>query len=129
MLQSSNKCALRVCSHVTVSILDDDQPLAISSTTTASVAENTPNSTVILVVKTADPTDQGLIFALSGSDATDFTINSSTGEISFPTSPDFETTADQGGDNVYNVTVTATDSFIPDSVGFTGSDDHRHSRE
>ena len=38
-----------------------------------------------------------------------FTIDANTGEVSFITAPDFEAPGDDGGDNVYDITVTASD--------------------
>jgi hypothetical protein len=50
-----------------------------------------------------------LTYTLGGTDATDFTINSTTGVIAMVTR-DFEAPADTGADNVYDVTIIATDS-------------------
>ena len=44
-----------------------------------------------------------------GADAAAFSINATTGAISFNTAPDFEAPADANGDNIYVVHVTATD--------------------
>ena len=49
----------------------------------------------------------------TGTDAGDFTIDSSTGVLSFAQRPNFEIPADNGGDNVYNVTVRARDTASP----------------
>jgi len=43
-------------------------------------------------------------------DATLFSIDANTGLLTFLTAPDFESPADSGGDNVYEVTVRVTDS-------------------
>ncbi|MCB1490547.1 MAG: tandem-95 repeat protein, partial [Rhodobiaceae bacterium] len=45
-----------------------------------------------------------------GADANLFDIDAHTGALVFKSAPDFEVRADQDGDNVYDVTVTATDS-------------------
>lgn len=50
-----------------------------------------------------------------GDDASLFTVNSSSGQIAFIDSPDFEMPADVGTDNVYEVEVTVTDAMA-DSV-------------
>src|SRR5439155_10460255 len=47
-----------------------------------------------------------------GADAAKFSITSA-GVLTFTAAPDFENPADAGGDNVYNVIVTATDSGFP----------------
>ncbi|WP_367113333.1 cadherin-like domain-containing protein [Zoogloea sp.] len=46
---------------------------------------------------------------VGGADATKFTINASTGALSFISAPDFETPTDAGGDNVYDVTIQVSD--------------------
>lgn len=100
---------------VTVTPLNDNAPVITSVETTASVPENTPNSAVILNIDASD-TDvpvQSLTYSLTGPDASVFAINSSTGEITFLASPDYDNPLDQGTDNVYNVTVNVTDSGAP----------------
>jgi hypothetical protein len=47
---------------------------------------------------------------VGGADAAKFTIDPNTGVLSFVTSPDFEAPTDSGGDNVYDVTVRASNS-------------------
>ena len=53
---------------------------------------------------------------LSGTDASDFTLTldadngNGTYELAFKAVPNYEAPADAGGNNVYNITVTATDS-------------------
>ncbi len=46
----------------------------------------------------------------SATDYTNFTINSSTGALSFNTAPDYENPIDSGGYNIYALTVNATDT-------------------
>ena len=46
---------------------------------------------------------------IGGADASKFTINSSTGALSFVTAPNFELPTDAGGNNVYDVIVQASD--------------------
>ncbi|MBB1300744.1 Ig-like domain-containing protein, partial [Pseudoalteromonas sp. SR44-8] len=53
--------------------------------------------------------DVGITYTLSGTDASQFTINSSSGVITFKTAPDYESPGDSGGDNIYNIIVTAND--------------------
>ena len=55
-------------------------------------------------------------WTLEGSDAGDFTItrnSSGNGELKFRSSPNFESPADSGANNVYNVTVKVTDNGSP----------------
>ena len=70
-------------------------------------------TTADLVVADYDGRDeegQTISWSRTGTDAGDFTIDSSTGVLSFAQRPNFEIPADNGGDNVYNVTVRARDT-------------------
>ncbi|MTI42736.1 DUF4214 domain-containing protein, partial [Roseibium hamelinense] len=71
-----------------------------------SVDENT------LDFATVAATDNAAVsYGISGGvDAAAFDIDTSTGELSFATAPDHETPADDNGDNLYEVTVSATDA-------------------
>jgi len=50
---------------------------------------------------------KGLIFSLSGEDSALFTLNPTTGALSFKTSPDFEAPADADKNNDYRLIITA----------------------
>lgn len=70
-----------------------------------SVDENTA------VVGTVVATDNAAVaYSISGGDAGFFDIDGTTGALSFKAAPDYENPTDAGGDNVYNVNVTATDA-------------------
>ena len=56
-----------------------------------------------------DADGDDLSYSLSGTDAALFTIDPATGAVRFIASPDFENPGDAGGDNVYDITVTASD--------------------
>ena len=77
---------------------------------TVALAEN--NTEVTTVVTVDANTGQTVTFTLSGADAGLFTL-SSTGELTFNTAPDYEMPTDAGGNNMYEVTVTATDDGTP----------------
>ena len=52
-----------------------------------------------------------ITFSINGGvDASKFTINATTGVLAFVSAPDFEAPTDVNGDNIYEVTVRATDS-------------------
>jgi len=55
-----------------------------------------------------DPEDDEITWSLTGDDAADFAI-SDDGVLTFATSPNYEAPADADTDNIYEVTVTATD--------------------
>ena len=55
------------------------------------------------------------VWSLDGTDSDDFTIGN-TGVLLFATSPDYERPADSGGNNVYEVTVSAKDDALNEVV-------------
>ena len=91
---------------VTVNVTDVDESLTIGGLSNGTVAENSPWAS-------ATPTVAGatgaVAWTLEGVDASDFTIDGSTGALSM-VARDFEAPADDDRDNVYAVTVKATDA-------------------
>ena len=75
-------------------------------------AENGTMAVTTVVATDAD-TGQTIAFTLSGDDAGLFSITPAGGELRFTTSPDYENPADTGGNNMYEVTITATDNGMP----------------
>ena len=95
---------------VNVERQDDDAPVFTSADATILHNENT--QTVITVVA-EDPDDLGAITYSLASGIFDndlFSINSSSGVLTFQSSPDFETPTDADLNNGYIVEVTATDT-------------------
>ncbi|MFE8583487.1 cadherin domain-containing protein [Sphingomonas sp. NCPPB 2930] len=93
---------------VTIAVTNVNEAPVITSPATLSMAEN---GTVVGTLTASDP-DAGttLNWAIAGgADANLFTINPTTGALTFRTAPDFEVPRDAGGDNVYNLTVSASD--------------------
>ena len=96
---------------VTLTALNDNDPL-ITSDGVLSIAENTTVVTIV-TAKDADLPAQTLAYSISGgTDSALFSINPSTGELTFITEPDYEVPTDAGLDNVYNVTVQASDGTL-----------------
>ncbi|SFD70521.1 carbohydrate-binding protein [Roseivivax sediminis] len=62
-----------------------------------------------------DGEDDALSYTLSGDDSEAFSFDAETGTLSFVTAPDFELAGDFDGDNVYEVTLTASDGVLEDS--------------
>ncbi|MGP1384445.1 MAG: SwmB domain-containing protein, partial [Thainema sp.] len=85
-----------------------------TSAANPSVIEN--STTVTTVVATDADGDTLSYFIAGGVDAALFSIDENTGELSFATAPDFEIPGDNGGDNVYNVSVTVSDGNEGGSV-------------
>ena len=102
---------------VTVSVTDVAP--TITSSTTVTVPEGTATSTVVYTATATDPAGGTVTYSLTGADAAAFTINSSTGAVTFNASPDFETKSSysfnvkasdpSGAFNAQAVTVTVTD--------------------
>ena len=96
---------------LSISLLDDtgSAPTFAQASASINVDENTASA-----VYTAQATDvdvgDTLSYSISGTDSSLFTIDPSSGDLTFNTAPDFETPADSGGDNIYNLSITATDS-------------------
>nr|WP_223229939.1 Ig-like domain-containing protein [Pseudoalteromonas piscicida] len=88
-----------------------NNPPSFNSNASTNFAEN--GTGTVLDVNAVDgdggSNDSGITYSLSGTDASQFSINSSSGVITFKTAPDYESPGDNGGDNIYNITVTAND--------------------
>jgi len=94
---------------VTVKDLNDTAPV-ISSAAAQTFAENGKAAVYAVASTDADTTKETAAYSISGGkDAALFSIDSKTGAVSFVSSPNFEAPADDGKDNVYNITVAATD--------------------
>ena len=86
---------------VTVTDVDEDNPV-ITGSETVSVQEN---QTFVATFNSDEP----VTWSLSGTDSDLFSI-SNTGDLTFISAPDYEAAGDDGANNEYNLTVTATDS-------------------
>src|SRR5436190_1802919 len=108
--------------------LFDDQAIAVSvgnvnetpviisdgggATASIGVAEN---GTAVATVMASDVDGPSLSYSLvGGADQGKFTIDAATGLLSFPSAPLFESPGDAGGNNVYDVTVRASDGTLFD---------------
>jgi len=95
----------------TISVNNVNEAPSITSAATASIPENT---TAVLTVTSTDP-DAGATKAYSingGLDASKFTINGTSGALSFVTAPNFEIPTDNGANNVYDVIVQVSDGAL-----------------
>ena len=106
---------------VTVTVTNVDETPEITTTDASHTAPSFMEieydaMTAVLTIADYDGRDeegQTITWSRTGTDAADFTIDSSTGVLSFaqrPNFPNFEMPADAGTDNVYNVTVRARDT-------------------
>ena len=96
---------------VTVTVTDQSEGPEVSGPQSLSFAENQVTDRVLASYGAVDPEDPSALitrWSLSGSDARDFAI-SDTGELFFRSVPDYERPADSGRDNVYSLSVRASD--------------------
>ena len=112
VVSATDSGGLSATQTIAVSVSDVPEPPTIDSPATASVAEN---STVAATVSASDDDDDAsetpLVYSITGGvDQNALTIDSTSGEISFVSPPNFEAPADTGSDNMYDVEVTVTDS-------------------
>ena len=78
--------------------------------------ETKENQTAVTTVTTNDPDNTTLTYSISGGDDADlFTIDSSSGVLTFKVAPDFETKVDFDADGTYKVTVEVSDGTLTDT--------------
>ena len=95
-----------------VTNVNDNAP-TVTSAGIASVAENSTGTAYQILATDADNLG-GLTYSLTGTDAERFTINAA-GAVSFISAPNFEAPTDSGGNNVYDIVVTASDGTLSTS--------------
>src|SRR5439155_1075051 len=104
---------------IAVTVTDaDEAPTSTRNGGGASANRNVAeNSTAVTTVAAIDvDAATTLTYAISGgADAGKFTIDSSTGVLSFLAAHDFEAPTDADGDNVYDVTVQVSDGSLTDT--------------
>ena len=91
--------------------------LTVSGITAIDYAENGAAAVATYAV-TGAAQGAAITWSLTGSDNDDFSISSS-GELTFSASPDYETPTDSDTDNVYGVTVNASDGTVTAPLGVT----------
>ncbi|WP_342359368.1 heparin lyase I family protein [Terrarubrum flagellatum] len=68
------------------------------------------NTSAVTTVQATDKDGNALTYSIAGgADASLFAIDASTGKLTFKAAPDYEAPQDSGHDNVYDVTVRASD--------------------
>ena len=95
---------------VRVTVTDIDEPPAFTDAPTEALKadENIDSALSLYALEAMDPEQQGIAWTLAGADRLDFTIVG--GVLKFAASPDFEMPADDDGNNVYEVSVVASDA-------------------
>ena len=95
--------------EITITVTNiDEAPTFTSASESVSVNENT--SGAVYQAQATDPEDATLTYSASGTDASLFTLDPTSGELAFKNSPDYESPADDGADNTYNLDITAADA-------------------
>jgi glucose/arabinose dehydrogenase len=82
-------------------------PPTFTSAATVSVQENAIG--VVYRPVATDPENATLTYGIAGPDAARFVMNATTREVRFVSQPDFEAPVDGGGNNVYDISFTASD--------------------
>jgi hypothetical protein len=85
---------------VSVGDLNDRGPVILNLASSVSVTEN---QTSVITISASDADNDTLTYTLSGTDASSFSINSSSGVITFNSAPDYETKSS------YSITLTVSD--------------------
>ena len=102
--------------EVTATVSDFDEPPTITgSGTPPDFPENSARP--VATYQATDPEGRTITWDLAGADSDAFNIDA--GALTFKNIPDFEEPADSGGDNVYKVTVQATDGVNTSSLDVT----------
>ena len=97
---------------LSISIVDDtgSAPTFDQANVSINVDENVVGTVYTAQASDVDPGDI-LTYSISGTDSSLFTIDPSSGELSFNTAPDYENPSDSGGNNTYELSITATDAI------------------
>ena len=109
---------------VNITVTNVDEAPELAGMASPRQAENTATTTAVATYTVTDDEDDAtntdVVLSLSGVDASAFNLtdtaaaggsaNDGTYELAFKESPNYEAPTDAGKNNVYNVTVTATDS-------------------
>ena len=98
----------RTAHPVAIVVTDVDEPPEISGVTTISDYDENGTGDVATFTASDPEGETNITWTLAGTDSGDFTITG--GVLRFASDPDYESPADSGGNNHYEVTVQATDS-------------------
>ena len=77
------------------------------------------NSSDVATFQATDAEGDNITYSISGDDASLLSIESSSGVLSFQSSPDFDNPRDSNIDNIYQVTIVASDGQLSTSLGIT----------
>ena len=101
---------------VTITVTGENDPPTVSGQTTVNHAEN--DAGTVATYTATDPEGvTSFTWTLSGDDADDFAINE--GALTFSSTPNFEAATDNDNDNIYLVTVEASDGTVKGTLDVT----------
>ena len=89
-------------------VADDNEPPEIASGSRAEFSFRENGTASLYTYRATDPEQADITWSLSGPDDGDFAIGEN-GALAFASPPDYENPTDAGSNNVYNVTVVASD--------------------
>jgi hypothetical protein len=75
------------------------------------------NTSEITTIQATDAEGDNITYSIEGSDSALMTIGSLSGELSFISPPDYENSQDSNQDNIYEVTIIASDGSLSSSLG------------
>ncbi len=107
---SDGSATASVTVNVTINNVNDNPVITSNSGGTTASINVAENSTTVTTVTSTDIDSDIISYSKSGTDSAKFTINSSTGVLTFTSALDYETPTDAGANNVYELNVTATDN-------------------
>lgn len=111
IVRATDRAGLFIDVLFTIQVLNVNEVPVITSGSTIAMAEN---STAVTTVTAVDPELTALTYSIAGGvDQAAFTINATSGALAFRLPPNFESPTDANRDNVYLVTVGASDGFNP----------------
>lgn len=88
----------------------EDNPMSTIAFVTSNAKSHRENLNTVMAVAASTDGTLPLTYSIDGgADAAKFIINAETGLLSFASTPDFEAPVDANADNIYEVTVSATD--------------------
>ena len=94
--------------EVTVTVTNVNEPPLVMGTTAIAHAENNGTALANASYSATDPEGANIIWSVGGIDGGKFAISGG-GVLSFAAEPDFDIKGDRNGDNIYEVTVRATE--------------------
>jgi Ca2+-binding RTX toxin-like protein len=116
VLASDGMFSTRQTVTITLTNENDNAPVF----TSAGAADFVTNGTGPVYTAVATDADgDALTYSLSGADAALFAINASTGVVTFLSPPDYDAPLDAGGNNVYDLTIIASDGLNTSNIALT----------